>query len=78
MPRVISCSLSSRGQCCRCRRTIYSSYSKGPKGRAVGKSGELDKAVRKGEGSLGWWGGECILAVIGTGEPSDWPEPTGV
>ena len=26
----------------------------GPKGRALGESGELDKEVRKGEGSLGY------------------------
>eukprot|EP00976_Prorocentrum_cordatum_P085652 1186187-Prorocentrum_minimum.AAC.1 len=38
----------------------------GPKGRAVGESGELDTGCEKGKGP---WGVECTLAVIGAGGP---------
>ena len=38
----------------------------GPKGRAVGESGELDTGGGEGKGL---WGVESTLAVIGTGGP---------
>eukprot|EP00959_Pyramimonas_sp_CCMP1952_P316354 6621461-Pyramimonas_sp.AAC.2 len=35
------------------RQTDLCAMLAGPKGREVGESGELDKAVRKGEGKVG-------------------------
>eukprot|EP00976_Prorocentrum_cordatum_P060258 1175821-Prorocentrum_minimum.AAC.1 len=49
----------------------------GPKGRAVGESGELDDTGR--EKGKGLWGVESTLAVIGTGGPeSTRRRPEGV